>query len=52
MNKKQKAVKDGMTLGSVLAVVISYVKWKSIGWAIVHGFFNWVYVLYFIIKGY
>lgn len=52
MNKKQEAVKGGMTLGSVLAVVISYVKWKSIGWAIVHGFFSWFYVLYFIIKGY
>ena len=31
MNKKQEVVKSGMTLGSVLAVVISYVKWKSIG---------------------
>ena len=52
MNKKQEVVKSGMTLGSVLAIVISYVKWKSIGWAIVHGFFGWFYVLYFIVRGY
>jgi len=31
-------------------VVISYVKWESIGWAILHGILNWFYVLYYIIK--
>ncbi len=37
-------------LGIILAAVISYVEWRSIGWAIVHGLFNWGYVLYYIIK--
>ena len=37
-------------LGMTLAVVVSYVKWRSIGWAIVHGMLNWGYILYYIIR--
>lgn len=29
-----KGIKKGMSFGAVLAVVISYAKWHSIGWAI------------------
>lgn len=36
--------------GAVLAMIISYVNWRSIGWAILHGLLNWVYVLYYIIR--
>ena len=43
-------VKHGISFGSALAMVISYVKYKSIGWAIVHGLFSWFYVIYYIIK--
>jgi len=39
-----------MMLGAVLAMIISYVNWRSIGWAILHGILNWVYVLYYIIR--
>ncbi len=42
--------KEGVSLGVVLAIVISYVKWHSIGWALLHGMLNWVYVIYYIIK--
>ena len=41
---------DGLTVGAALAMIISYVKWQSIGWAILHGLLNWVYVIYYIIK--
>lgn len=41
---------DGVTVGAALAMIISYVKWQSIGWAILHGLFNWFYVIYYIIK--
>lgn len=34
------------TIGTVLAVIISWGLNKSIFWAIVHGFCNWFYVLY------
>ena len=46
----EKTVTNGVTFGAVLAMVISYVKWESIGWAILHGLLNWVYVIYYIIK--
>lgn len=40
----------GVSFGAVLAMVISYVKWQSIGWAVLHGLLNWVYVIYYVIK--
>lgn len=43
-------VKSGITFGSALAMVISYVNWHSIGWAIIHGLLSWVYVIYYIIR--
>jgi len=43
-------VGKGVGFGAVLAMIISYVKWQSIGWAILHGIFNWGYVIYYIIK--
>ncbi|MBQ2915366.1 MAG: helix-turn-helix transcriptional regulator [Clostridia bacterium] len=46
----QKVAQDGIGLGAVLAVVISYVKWQSIGWAILHGILGWIYVIYYLIK--
>ena len=46
----QKGVQDVVSIGAILAVVISYVKWWSIGWAILHGILNGFYVLYYIIK--
>lgn len=37
-------------LGMIIAAVVSYVEWRSIGWAIVHALLNWGYVLYYIFK--
>ncbi len=45
-----KTVSKGVSFGGVLAMVISYVKWHSIGWAILHGALNWIYVIYYVIK--
>lgn len=42
--------KAGISFGAALAMVISYAKWQSIGWAIVHGILGWFYVIYYIIK--
>jgi len=39
-----------VAMGVVLAMIISYVNWHSIGWAILHGLLNWGYVLYYIIR--
>ena len=43
-------VKSGITFGSCLAMVISYVNWHSVGWAIVHGLLSWVYVSYYLLR--
>jgi hypothetical protein len=40
----------GISFGAALAIVISYAKWHSIGWAILHGIFSWAYVIYYAIK--
>lgn len=39
----------GISLGSVVAGIISWMKWHSIGWAIVHAIFGWFYVIYYFI---
>ena len=46
----QVGPKEGLSMGACLAMIISYAKWQSIGWAIFHGLFNWAYVIYYIIK--
>lgn len=42
-----KIVKGGISFGSALAIVLSYVANKSILWAIIHGLLSWIYVIYF-----
>jgi hypothetical protein len=38
---------NGIGFGCVLAIVISWSINKSILWAIVHGIFSWLYVIYY-----
>ena len=49
-NSIKTTLKTGITFGSALAMVISYVNWHSVGWAVVHGLMGWLYVGYYIIK--
>ena len=42
-------VKEGVTFGSALAMVISFSTHESILWAILHGILSWLYVIYFAI---
>lgn len=37
-------------LGSILAMILSYDMWGSIGKAILHGLLGWAYVIYYVIK--
>lgn len=46
----KKGIDKSVAVGIALAVVISYTKWQSIGWAIFHGLLNWAYVIYYVIK--
>ena len=43
------AIKSGIGLGSVLAVVVSWERNKSVLLAFLHGIFSWLYVLYFVL---
>lgn len=42
-------VRDGVGLGSVIAVVCSWQRNRSIVWAILAGLLSWFYVAYFAI---
>ena len=42
-----EGAKYGIGFGSALAIAISYVNNHSILWAIIHGIFSWLYVIYF-----
>ena len=44
-----EVVKTGISFGSALAIAISWSVNKSILWAIIHGIFSWLYVIYFAI---
>ena len=41
----------GVGLGTIIAVVISWSRNKSILWAILHGILGWFYVIYAVIVG-
>lgn len=41
---------SGIGMGTALAMIISYAKWESIGYAILHGLLSWIYVIYYWIK--
>jgi peptidoglycan/LPS O-acetylase OafA/YrhL len=42
-------VGPGVGLGTIIAVVVSWNRNKSILWAIIHGILGWIYVIYAII---
>ncbi|MEO7961856.1 MAG: hypothetical protein ABIR19_09920 [Ginsengibacter sp.] len=42
-------VGPGIGLGTIIAVVISWSRNKSILWAIIHGILGWLYVIYALI---
>jgi ABC-type Fe3+-siderophore transport system permease subunit len=44
---KNTAISSGIGMGTVLAVVVSWERNKSILLAFLHGIFSWLYVIYF-----
>ena len=49
MSKKSTTASDGISLGSAIAVTISWSLYQSVLWAIIHGFFGWLYVIYYVL---
>ncbi|MFJ7950764.1 hypothetical protein ACIQZG_04450 [Lysinibacillus sp. NPDC096418] len=48
--KLKKVIFSVIGFGAVFAMFISWVVNKSILWAIIHGIFGWLYVIYYVIK--
>ena len=44
-------IAPGIGLGTIIAVVLSWSRNKSILWAIIHGILGWLYVIYVLIVG-
>jgi len=42
-----QVVSSGISMGTALAIAISWSLNKSIWWAILHGIFSWLYVIYY-----
>ena len=49
MEDNKTVTSSGVGIGSIIAFILSYCTWHSIGWGILHFFFGWAYVLYFAI---
>lgn len=48
-NRSASLGSTGISLGSALAVVLSWHTSQSIWWCILHGIFSWFYVIYWAI---
>lgn len=49
--KNESLAATGLSMGSALAMILSFHVNRSIFWAIVHGIFSWGYVIYRAIVG-
>ncbi len=41
-------IRSGISFGSALAIAISWSVHHSVLWAIIQGFFSWLYVIYYV----
>jgi len=51
MSDSNSTVSAGIGFGSALAITISWSVNHGILWAILHGIFGWLYVVYYAIWG-
>jgi len=49
MSHSSEAAKAGIGFGTAMAITISWSANHSIGWAIIHGFLSWLYVIYYAV---
>ena len=49
MSNKVTIAVSGIELGNAIAVAVSWSLHKSLLWAIIHGFFGGLYVLYYAV---
>jgi hypothetical protein len=51
LSTQGNAATAGITMGSALAMILSFQLNHSVLWAIVHGICSWFYVIYRVFKG-
>jgi hypothetical protein len=51
MSTEGNAATAGLSMGSALAMILSFQLNHSVLWAILHGICSWLYVLYRVYKG-
>lgn len=49
MEMRKEIVRNGITFGTALAITISWSMNQSVLWAIIHGLFSWIYVIYHLL---
>lgn len=49
MSDRYNGVRAGIGFGSALAITISWSVNHSILWAMIHGVFSWLYVIYYAV---
>jgi hypothetical protein len=47
MSARVEATRAGISFGSALAIAISWSQHHSVLWAMLQGFFSWLYVVYY-----
>jgi len=47
---RKSVVYHGLSMGSALAMILSFGKNASILWAIIHGLLSWLYVIYYALE--
>lgn len=45
----RRTIGGGIGVGTVVAGLISWAKWHSFFWLIVHGILGWFYVVYYLL---
>ncbi len=48
MAVRSEATRAGISMGTALAMTISWSLHKSVLWALIHGVFSWLYVIYYV----
>ena len=46
---RKEIIRNGISFGSVLAIVMSWTANHAVLWAIFHGIIGWIYVLYYVL---
>jgi hypothetical protein len=49
MSKASSSSSTGLGLGAIIAAILSWQVNASFGWAILHAFCGWLYVVYWLV---